>query len=218
MRCISHFSLWICLKRMVGWFLRFKALLLELAQRWKQLTAILARSGLEEKQLEQKLQEEMQTVKAKTARGCLSVEEFDRAETAIICFCQRWKFLDEITSLQCNNSKGESVKKSSHLYKLDPILDEGVLRVGSRLSRAAMPDKARHPAKLAKHLHISDLVLHYIHQKTGHGGNHMLSDLQQRSWILGASVAITKTLSKCMVCRKCIGLSLCARHQVFSRV
>lgn len=44
-----------------------------------------------------------------------------------------------------------------------------------RLSRAAMPDEARHPVILAKDLHITDLVLHHIHQRTGHGGcNHII--------------------------------------------
>lgn len=94
------------------------------------------------------------------------------------------------------------MKRTSHLYRLDPILEEGVLRVGGRLSRAAMPDEARHPVILAKDLHITDLVLHYIHQRTGHGGrNHMLSKLRQRYWIPAASVAIRKILLKCVVCR-----------------
>lgn len=39
-----------------------------------------------------------------------------------------------------------------------------------------MPDEAKHPAIQAKELHISDLILRHIHQRTGHGGcKHMLS-------------------------------------------
>lgn len=81
-------------------------------------------------------------------------------------------FPDEISSLQ----KGESVKRNSCLYKLDPMLENGLLRVGGRLSRAAMPEEAKHPAILARQFHISDLILQHIHQQTGHGGrNHVLS-------------------------------------------
>lgn len=95
------------------------------------------------------------------------------------------------------------MKRTSHLYRLDPILEEGVLRVGGRLSRAAMPDEARHPAILSRDLHVSDLVLYHIHYLTGHGGrNHILSNLRQRYWIPGAGIAIRKTLSKCIVCRR----------------
>lgn len=52
-------------------------------------------------------------------------------------------------------------------------------------------------------LHISDLILHHVNQQTGHGGrNHMLAKLRQRYWIPGASIAIRKTLSKCVVCHR----------------
>ena len=95
------------------------------------------------------------------------------------------------------------MKRTSHIYKLNPVLEDGVLRVGGRLSRAAMPEEAKHPAILAKDLHISDIILQHIHQEVGHGGrNHMLSRLRQRYWIPGASVAIRKVLSKCIICRR----------------
>ncbi|XP_034530056.1 uncharacterized protein LOC117805434 [Notolabrus celidotus] len=199
MRFICYFSSWIKLKRMVCWLLRFKTLLLALSQRRKQLRAAFAQSGLSERQLEERLNEKMQMVKAQAAKGPLSVEEFHNAEIAIVRFCQEKRFTEERSILQ----KGESVKRTSNLYKLDPILEGGILRVGGRLSRAAMPVEAKHPAILAKDLHISDLVLRHIHQATGHGGrNHMLSKLRQRYWIPGASTAIRKTLSKCVVCRR----------------
>ncbi len=50
------------------------------------------------------------------------------------------------------------MKKASHLHKLNPVLEGSIVQVGGRLSRAAMPDEARHPAILARDLHISDLV------------------------------------------------------------
>ena len=76
--------------------------------------------------------------------------------------------------------KGENVKGNSHIYKLNPVLDDGVLRVGGRLSKAAMPGESKHPVILAKDLHISDLILRHIHQQIGYAGrNHMLSKLRQ---------------------------------------
>ena len=92
----------------------------------------------------------MVSVKAQaTGKGPLSIEEFARAEKAIICFCQRMRFPDELACLQ----NGGKVKKNSHLYRLDPVLEDDVLRVGGRLDRVAMPDEARHPAILAPHLY-----------------------------------------------------------------
>lgn len=108
------------------------------------MKAVLAQSGPDEELLKKKIEEEMQGVKAHAALGPLSLEEFDKAETAIVCFCQRKRFPEEITSLQ----KGEGVKRTSHLCKLDPILEGGVLRVGGRLSRTAMPDEAKHRSEM----------------------------------------------------------------------
>ncbi len=45
-----------------------------------------------------------------------------------------------------------------------------MLKVGGRLSKAAMPEETKHPAILAKDLHISDLILQHIHREVGHGG------------------------------------------------
>lgn len=92
MHFINHFSSWVQLKRMVGWLLRFKSLLRDLAQLRKHFKAVLAQSGLDKVQLERRLQEEMQNVKAQAARGSLSVEEFDDAEMAIVRFCQKKRF------------------------------------------------------------------------------------------------------------------------------
>lgn len=54
------------------------------------------------------------------------------------------------------------MKKNSHIYKLNPILEDGVLRAGGRLSRVVMPEETKHPAILAKDCHISDIILKHI--------------------------------------------------------
>ncbi|KAK7899043.1 hypothetical protein WMY93_019896 [Mugilogobius chulae] len=111
-------------------------------------------------------------------------------------------------------TQGECLKKTSHLYKLNPILDDGLIRVGGRLSRAAMPVEAKHPVILAKDLHLARLILCHVHQETGHSGrNHMLSHLRQRYWIPGACAAIRKILAKCVICRR---LSAVPGHQKMS--
>lgn len=196
-RLINHFSSWTHLKKMVGWILKFKSLLLCLSQKRKQLCVMFAQSGLEKDQQEREIKREMQNIKAQAASGSFSIEKLSKAEMEIISFCQRKRFPDEFNCLQ----RGGRVKRTSHIYKLNPVLENGVLRVGGRLSRAAMPEECKHPTILAKDLHISDIILRHIHQKVGHGGrNHMLSSLRQKYWIPGASVAIRRILSKCMVC------------------
>ena len=70
----------------------------------------------------------------------LTVEDLTTAEMEIIKFCQGETFQEEI----CLLKKGIGVKKTSHLRKLDPIIENGVLRVEGRLSAAAMAEHVKH--------------------------------------------------------------------------
>lgn len=71
-----------------------------------------------------------------------------------------------------------NVKRTGHIHKLNPILENDVQRVGGRLSRAAVLEEIKHPVILA--IYISDLILR-VQKEVGHGGcNHMLSKLHQK--------------------------------------
>lgn len=175
---IQFFSSWSCLKVMVAWILRLKDLLPYKCRKKKQVNDLSNRE-------------------IKTSDG-LTVEDLEKAETEIICYCQRRKFPAEILSLR----KGMNIKRSSQIHKLNPILANDVLRVGGRLSRAAMPEEVKHQIILPKDSYVSDLILRHIHEKVGHSGrNRMLSVLRQKYWIPGASASIRKIISKCVVCR-----------------
>ncbi|XP_056125219.1 uncharacterized protein LOC130103060 [Rhinichthys klamathensis goyatoka] len=206
-KLIDYFSSWLRLKRAVGWLLKVKTLLLSLVRHRKLLRGNLSELDQSSEQLEKELQVQMEGFKAQVPKGVLSMEDMVVAESSIICFCQKTMFPEELANLK----KGECVRRTSHLYKLNPILDGDLIRVGGRLSRAAMPAEAKHPVILAKDKHISNLILRHVHQVTGHGGrNHMLSHLRQKYWIPGACAAIRKVLAKCVICRR---LSASPGHQ-----
>ena len=100
-------------------------------------------------------------------------------------------------------SKRNVVKRSSHLHKLAPILQDQLIRVGGRLNRSAMPSEAKHPVFLPKDHRITQLFIRHIHEDLGHSGrSHTLSRLRQKYWIPGAISAIRKVLTKCVSCRK----------------
>lgn len=189
-RLICHFSSWIRLRKSVAWILRFKNLLLYQCQKKRLM-------GLNEQQGPLVCKPEV--LKDNEFSGLLTVDELKNAEMAIIKFCQKGRFADEFDSLQ----DGRSVSKSSSLFKLCPVLMDGVLRVGGRLSRADMPEDTKHPIILSKDFHISDILLRHIHQEVGHSGrNYMLSRLRQNYWITGATTAIRRILSRCVICRR----------------
>ena len=127
------------------------------------------------------------------------MDNLKKDKLEIIRYSQRKKFQKEINFLQ----KGEPVKRSSHIYKLNPILQDGILKVGGRFSRTAMPKEFKLPAILAKDLRVSELILQEIHKKVGHGEcNYVLSKLRKKYWIPSASATIRRVLSKCLVCRR----------------
>ncbi|XP_051786109.1 uncharacterized protein LOC127528851 isoform X1 [Erpetoichthys calabaricus] len=89
------------------------------------------------------------------------------------------------------------------MYKLDPIIQDGILRVGGRLGKAAMPEEAKHPAILHKHSRVASLILQHIHKRIGHcGRNYVLAQLRQKYWIPQANSSIRKIISKCTTCRR----------------
>lgn len=193
-RMIHYFSSWTNLKKSIAWILRWKRLLLLCCQKRRELKLDPTQSSLNLLQMCSS-----EAFKENTVSKCLSVEELEEAELEIIKFSQKQMFPEEIFRLQ----SGKTVRGCSHLYKLCPLFKDGVLRVGGRLSRSSMPAESKHPIILANSFHISDVLLRHIHHKVGHGGrNHMLAKLREKYWITGASTAIRRILSKCVICRR----------------
>ncbi len=191
-RLIHYFSDWKKLKTAVAWMLKVKKFLLEISCQRKKLMMTLNDCSV----LEQKLQQ------AKTSFGgqCLSTDDLFEAEKSIIKFCQWESFSMEISALKSGKSE---VRKDSAIHKLSPILEHGLLRIGGRLCRAAMPEEGKHPVILSKDQHVSKLILRHIHVQSGHSGrNHMLSILREKYWITHANATARKIISSCTFCRR----------------
>lgn len=137
------------------------------------------------------VEQEMKQWKTAFSGQGLTVEDVKEAETAIICFTQQETFQSEIETLM---SGGVGVKKDSTVYKLDPVLQDGLLRVDGRLRKAVMPESRKHPVILPKGHHVSALILRDLHCQLGHAGrNHILSNL--RRLILNANAAARKIVA-----------------------
>ena len=88
----------------------------------------------------------------------MTVTEIAEAETAILKFVQGHTFAEEINILR--KTQGRKVSKQSTIYKLDPILADGVLRVGGRLQEAPISREAKHPDILPKQHQVVVLFLY----------------------------------------------------------
>lgn len=194
---ITFFSDWQKLKVTVAWIIKLKVTLLKLSKKRKQLE--LANTSANGSPVLD-VHKEMQAFGASLRRQKISLDDLSEAETSIIYFCQRERFLNEIATL--TSSKPE-VPRSSTIYKLDPILEGGLLRVGGRLTKAAMPEDVKHPLILSKDQHISNLILRYFHEQLGHGGrNHVLSTVRRKYWITSGNSAARKVIASCRICRR----------------
>ena len=165
----EYFSSWIQLKKAVAWLIRVKGTLINLSKKRKEIN--------EKYKDQEQVNKEMTKYKRCLKQTYLTLDDLRQAELDIICHCQQRTFQEEISALQ----RKEPVKKSSRICRLNPQLQEGILRVGRRLSRASMPTEAKHPMLLPKDHHVTDLILQDAHERLGHSGrNHVLSHVRQR--------------------------------------
>ncbi len=185
----KRFSSGLSLKKFVAWILRLRSQLRNAAARRKK-----------EKPLQSN---QVQKVDP------LRVQELEDAEKVIIKAIQSRCFHNELLFLQSANpgiaspSEIKSVKRSSQLYQLDPVLSGDLICVGGRLQRSPISDEAKHPIILPKKHHVSDLIIRHYHLSCGHSGlEHTLSMIRERYWIVQARISLRRVLNGCFHCKR----------------
>ena len=165
MELLNSSSDWHQLKKRVAWLLRLKRVLRQ--------RAAIRRLGVEED--------------VPDCSSRLTVQELAEAETAVVRYVQGKSFPDEVTHTP--------VKKSSSLYRLNPCLTDGMLRVGGRLSIADIPYAVKHQMILPKKGHITDLIIRDMHERKGHSGReHVLAALRAKCWIVDGNASVRRVL------------------------
>ena len=182
-KLLQYYSDWYRLKRAVAYYLRLKQIIRHQIKKRK------------EPQCEHSSSED--SVKLS---GGLTVHEIQDAETQIVKYVQTMAFPEEIIAFHL--PKGKQMKKKSSIYRLDPFCENGVLRVGGRLSHA-YASEATHPAILPSKSHVTDLIISDTHQRLGHSGRlHVLATMRERFWIVHGNAAVRRVLSRCAFCRR----------------
>ena len=153
---LQYYSTWYALQKGVAWLIRFASLLKH-------------RSREDE-----------------VASGPLKVSDIRTATDRIVRYLQQQEFTDELKALQTSSEKSSQhpfrggVIKRSKLEKLNPILIDGVLRVGGRVERSIIPFNAKHPIILPQHHHVIDLIIRHYHTQEGHmGPTQVLATIRQ---------------------------------------
>ena len=179
-RLICHYSSWLILRRAVAWILRIKQHLIALAAERRASTQF--------------------TIQSRILRSePINMTELEAAALAIIRYIQGCVFPGEMTNLQ----KQCPLKSASRLLNLDPVLVDGVLRVGGRLKNCPISNSRKHPIILPKSHHVVTLIIQDAHEKVGHcGREHVLAEIRERYWILRGNSAVRKVLRNCLSCRR----------------
>ena len=134
-----------------------------------------------------------------TSRTVLIPSDLHEAELCIVRDAQRRHFGRELGELRA----GKEVRPSSRLTRLTPFFEDGVVRVGGRLGNSHLSWATKHPPILPNEDRVVELLIQDVHQRVGHEGRqHVLAELGQEYWVLGANSAVRRTLSRCVSCRR----------------
>ena len=136
----------------------------------------------------------------KTPRDSVTIEDIEKAETEILRLAQENAF----GSLKPK----ENIPTHSPLRRLDIVIDDnGIVRVGGRLSRSKYPDYEKHPIVVPKTGHVTSLIIRYHHEKCYHQGKGItLNTIRLHGfWIINASSLVANHIRTCVLCRKLRG-------------
>lgn len=117
----------------------------------------------------------------------------------IIYLQQQLSFENEINAIR----KGEQLRKGHWMSYLCPFLDEdGILRVGGRLSKASIPRNQKHPMLIPKG-HLAKLIIRDVHLKNMHAPNALTDRLvKERYWIPSSRNLIRQVIHRCSLCQR----------------
>ncbi|XP_039642648.1 uncharacterized protein LOC120549660 [Perca fluviatilis] len=100
------------------------------------------------------------------------------------------------------------LSKKSPLRKLNPFIDEdGLLRIGGRLTNADLPSDERHPVILPKTHHNSTLIVRHYHEDVFHQGRHLTEGAVRSAgvWIVGGKWLVSSVIYNFVTCKKLRG-------------
>lgn len=138
---LAKYSDWFQLEKAFVWLTRFK------------------------EYLRLKNQDKVSPESTKKIQGPITVSELRTASADIFRYVQHQVFEAEIKSLK---HPRKSMKRLGALRRLDPILEDGLLKVGGRIQNAPIRYAAMHPILLPSKHPVTKLLIQQRHRLLGH--------------------------------------------------
>lgn len=133
-----------------------------------------------------------------------SISELTQAKNTIIRSVQHETFKEEFECLK----NGVVLAKRSLLRKLNPVIDEnGLLRVGGRVSSSDLSQSEKHPLIIPHKHHVAILLVRHYHNQVAHQGRHFTDGAIRAAgfWIIGSKRLVSNNIHNCVICRKLRG-------------
>ena len=125
-------------------------------------------------------------------------EEMALALYAVVKADQMVHFKAEFKAL----SNGDSINPKSSIGPLYPFMDNGVIRVGSRLAHGySMTDDQRFPLLVSHRSKLATLAINDAHKRTLHGGpTATVAETRRQIWVTQAMKKASACIKKCVTC------------------
>lgn len=120
-------------------------------------------------------------------------------DSAVLCVkaTQRHYFTRELRALE----KGRPLPPA--LRRLTPFVQNGLLRVGGRLTHSLLNEGAKHPLLLPKDAYLSSLICDAYHKTLLHAGPQATqAAICQEFWILSVRGLLRQRIFRCLQCYK----------------
>ncbi|CAH8641973.1 unnamed protein product [Schistosoma margrebowiei] len=131
--------------------------------------------------------------------GGLKVKELDIAKRKILLMVQK-EVYGEILNGFKNSGK---VFSHNDLKGLSPIMLDGLLCVGGRLSYSDVPNAFKHPIILPSRHLVTEMIVRHYHKEQGHTGtSQVLAMIRKRYWIIKGTSTVKRVIGKCVTCRR----------------
>lgn len=135
-----------------------------------------------------------------TCAKFVTITECNAARKIVVRQIQHMTFSDEIENIKL----GKELPRDSKILSLNPFIDEdGLLRVGGRISRANIPFQQKHPIILPPSGPCIMALVRDAHIQTLHGGKQLtLNLIRQQFWIINGARAVKSVIYQCMRCHR----------------
>ena len=89
------------------------------------------------------------------------------------------------------------------MLKLQPVLNDGILRVGGRLDNAPVAWEMKQPMIITGSSPFTTLLIPKQHIEVGHSGvSHTWTSLRQRYWVANGASTVRRVIGQRLLCKR----------------